>query len=85
MRMFFHHLRSLYAIVRINAKAQAVIIFLNMIRLNVFFSPIRLMAFSSMWSGGGFGVILSNWKNSIHSTEVISKSILISLTFLITL
>lgn len=51
-----HHLRNLYANVIINPKAQAVINFLNMLRLNVFFSPIRLMALSSMCSGGGFGV-----------------------------
>lgn len=49
--------RNLYATVRISPKAQAVINLLNMIRLNVFFSPIRLMAFSSMCSGAGFGVI----------------------------
>lgn len=61
--MIFLHLRSLYANVRINPKAQAVTILLNMIRLNVFFSLIRLMALPSMWSGGGFGVNLSNWKN----------------------
>lgn len=52
--------RNLYAIVRTSPKAQAVINFLKMIRLNVFFSPIHLMAFSSMFSGGGFGVIRSN-------------------------